>query len=249
MDRSFRRWQPEDQPTIPGVDGLQAERVAEERADVFRLLAVDDDVSTGDHSCLLVSLWRRVYSVVLSRTIDWTKPVPDPQVVARAIARNVRRLRTNRGYTLDELASRAGVSRGMVIQIEQDRTNPSVGTLTRIADALGASIAQLVEVTDAPAVRVVPAAEAVPLWRGRRGGVGGAPARPPPAAVGRAVAMASPARRQLRQRGAPGRDARAAARARRAAPPHRRGRDPPHRARRHGAVQRGPRAPVRQQGR
>jgi len=92
-------------------------------------------------------------------------------VVARAIARNVRRLRTGRGYTLDELANRAGVSRGMLIQIEQDRTNPSVGTLVRVADALGASLAQLVEVSDAPAVRVVPAADAVPLWRGDRGGV------------------------------------------------------------------------------
>jgi transcriptional regulator with XRE-family HTH domain len=97
--------------------------------------------------------------------------MPDPQVVARAIARNVRRLRTGRGYTLDELASRAGVSRGMLIQIEQDRTNPSVGTLVRIADALGASLAQLVEVADAPAVRVVPAAQAVPLWRGDHGSV------------------------------------------------------------------------------
>jgi transcriptional regulator with XRE-family HTH domain len=97
--------------------------------------------------------------------------VPDPQVVARAIARNVRRLRTDRGYTLDELANRAGVSRGMLIQIEQDRTNPSVGTLVRVADALGASVAQLVEVADAPAVRVVRAAEAVPLWRGERGSV------------------------------------------------------------------------------
>src|SRR5262245_11974253 len=75
MDRSFRRWQPEDQPAIPGVDGLQAERVAEERPDIFRLLAVDNDVSTGDHSCLLVSLCRRVYTVVLCRTTDWTKPV------------------------------------------------------------------------------------------------------------------------------------------------------------------------------
>jgi transcriptional regulator with XRE-family HTH domain len=93
-------------------------------------------------------------------------------VVARAIARNVRRLRTARGFTLDELASRAGVSRGMLIQIEQDRTNPSVGTLVRVADALGAGIAQLVEVADAPAVRVVRAAEAVPLWRGDRGSVG-----------------------------------------------------------------------------
>jgi transcriptional regulator with XRE-family HTH domain len=101
-----------------------------------------------------------------------TAPVPDPAVVARAIARNVRRLRGERGFTLDELAGRASVSRGMLIQIEQDRTNPSVGTLVRIADALGASVAQLVEVSDAPVVRVVRAQDAVPLWRGAGGGSG-----------------------------------------------------------------------------
>jgi quercetin dioxygenase-like cupin family protein/DNA-binding XRE family transcriptional regulator len=98
--------------------------------------------------------------------------MPDPVVVARAIARNMRRLRTGKGFTLDELAGRARVSRGMLIQIEQERTNPSVTTLVRIADALGVSIAQLVEVSDAPAVRVVHAADAVPLWRGDGGSVG-----------------------------------------------------------------------------
>jgi transcriptional regulator with XRE-family HTH domain len=92
--------------------------------------------------------------------------MPDPAVVARAIARNVRRLRGERSFTLDELAGRAGVSRGMLIQIEQDRTNPSVGTLVRVADALGVSVAQLVEVSDVPAVRVVRSRDAVPLWRG-----------------------------------------------------------------------------------
>lgn len=96
----------------------------------------------------------------------------DPDLVAAAIARNVRRLRRGRGFTLDVLASRARVSRGMLIQIEQARTNPSIGTLVRIAEALGVSVAQLVEVSDAPAVRIVRAADAVPFWRASPGSVG-----------------------------------------------------------------------------
>jgi transcriptional regulator with XRE-family HTH domain len=96
----------------------------------------------------------------------------DTDVVARAIARNVRRLRVARSWSLDALAARSGVSRGMLIQIEQARTNPSVGTLVRIADALGVSVAQLVDVSDAPTVRVVRAADAVPLWRSGAGGIG-----------------------------------------------------------------------------
>jgi transcriptional regulator with XRE-family HTH domain len=96
----------------------------------------------------------------------------DTDVIAQAIARNLRRLRASRGWSLDLLAARSGVSRGMVIQIEQARTNPSVATLVRIADALAVSVAQLVDVADASAVRVVRAAAAVPLWHSAGGGVG-----------------------------------------------------------------------------
>lgn len=93
----------------------------------------------------------------------------DPDLIAHSIAKNVRHLRGSRGFTLDVLASRAGVSRGMLIQIEQARTNPSIGTLVRIADALGVTVAQLVEVSDTPAVRVVRAADAVTLWQASPG--------------------------------------------------------------------------------
>jgi transcriptional regulator with XRE-family HTH domain len=96
----------------------------------------------------------------------------DTDAVARAIAGNLRRLRAARNWSLDLLAARSGVSRGMLIQIEQARTNPSVGTLVRVADSLGVSVAQLVDVSDAPRVRVVRAADAVPLWRSS--GPGGA---------------------------------------------------------------------------
>ncbi len=93
----------------------------------------------------------------------------DPDLVAAAVARNVRRLRHDRGWTLEVLGSRAQVSRGMLIQVEQQRTNPSLQTLCRLSEALGVSVARLVELDEAPAVRVVPAAAAAVLWRSAAG--------------------------------------------------------------------------------
>ncbi len=96
----------------------------------------------------------------------------DPDAIAAAIARNVHALRTRRSWTLDALAARSGVSKGMLVQIEQARTNPSIGTLCRIADALGVSLPRLVEVDELPPVRVVRAADAPELWRGLEGSAG-----------------------------------------------------------------------------
>ncbi len=71
------------------------------------------------------------------------------------IARNVRALRNEHGWTLDELAGRSSVSKGMLVQIEQNRTNPSIGILSRIAEAFGVSLAALVELDQSPTVRLV----------------------------------------------------------------------------------------------
>ena len=53
------------------------------------------------------------------------------ETVTDAVARNVREARLERGWTLEQLATRSGVSKGMVVQIEQARTNPSIGTLSK----------------------------------------------------------------------------------------------------------------------
>ncbi|MCT2593989.1 XRE family transcriptional regulator [Streptomyces sp. N2-109] len=84
--------------------------------------------------------------------------------LTQSLARNLKRWRHERGFTLDALAARAGVSRGMLIQIEQARTNPSVGTVVKIADALGASITTLLDYDQEPQVRLVPAEQAIRLW-------------------------------------------------------------------------------------
>ncbi|MEU4657116.1 XRE family transcriptional regulator [Streptomyces sp. NPDC023723] len=93
----------------------------------------------------------------------------DLDLLTQSLARNVRRWRTERGFTLDALAGRAGVSRGMLIQIEQARTNPSLGTVVKIGDALGVSIPTLLDHEQAATVRVVPAGEAVRLWHTEAG--------------------------------------------------------------------------------
>lgn len=98
--------------------------------------------------------------------------MPDPDEVAAAIARNARELRGDRQWSLDQLATRSGVSKGMLVQIEQARTNPSIGTLCRLADAFGVSLAQLVELSAGSTVRVVDASEVVRLWEGADGSAG-----------------------------------------------------------------------------
>lgn len=60
----------------------------------------------------------------------------------------------------------------MLVQIEQARTNPSIGTLCRLAGAFGVTLAQLVELDDGTTVRAVDAEEVVQLWRGAEGSSG-----------------------------------------------------------------------------
>lgn len=90
--------------------------------------------------------------------------MPDLDALARSLALNLKRVRQDRGYSLDSLAARSGVSRGMIIQIEQARTNPSIGTVLRLADALGMTIARLLEGTGGTDVRLVPPEGAIRLW-------------------------------------------------------------------------------------
>src|SRR5256886_5735651 len=89
-----------------------------------------------------------------------------------AVAQHVRALRQARGWSLDELSARSGVSKGMVVQIEAARTNPSVGTLARLAGAFGVTIARLLEPAAARVVRICSAEQAPMLWRGGYGGYG-----------------------------------------------------------------------------
>jgi transcriptional regulator with XRE-family HTH domain len=90
--------------------------------------------------------------------------------VNEQIGERVRRHRTARSWTLDQLADRSGVSRRMLITIEHGDGNPSIGTLLRISDALGVGLPVLVDVERPRTSTVTAAGQAPVLWRGPRGG-------------------------------------------------------------------------------
>jgi transcriptional regulator with XRE-family HTH domain len=92
--------------------------------------------------------------------------------LAVAIGGRVRHERQQRGWTLDQLAEAAGVSRRMVVNVEQGAANPSVGTLLRISDALGVGLPALVERPAPRPVKVTRSGEGAVLWTSEDGGRG-----------------------------------------------------------------------------
>jgi transcriptional regulator with XRE-family HTH domain len=92
--------------------------------------------------------------------------------LALAIGVRVKQQRQARRWTLDQLAEAAGVSRRMVVNVEQGAANPSVGTLLRISDALGVGLPALVEAPQPKPVKVTRRGDGAVLWSGEAGGRG-----------------------------------------------------------------------------
>ncbi|GAB3069329.1 helix-turn-helix domain-containing protein [Pedococcus soli] len=92
--------------------------------------------------------------------------------LASAIGARVRQERQGRGWTLDQLAASAGVSRRAVVNVEQGVANPSVGTLLRVSDALGIGLPALVAPPASRPVTVTRAGKGAALWTGENGGQG-----------------------------------------------------------------------------
>ena len=126
--------------------------------------------------------------------------IPD---ITTAVARTLQALRADRGWSLDQLAARSGVSKGVLVALEQGRSNPNLATLARIGDAFGVPVTQLVDLGGEPTVRISRPDASRVLWRGPSGGTA-PPGRDPPAAESRRRRMtgrrASPAARCLRAR-------------------------------------------------
>ncbi len=97
---------------------------------------------------------------------------PSIAVLAAAIGERVRLERQSRRWTLDRLAEAAGVSRRMLVNVEQGAVNPSVGTLLRISDALGVGLPALVEIPQSRPVKITRRGEGATLWSSAAGGRG-----------------------------------------------------------------------------
>ncbi len=98
----------------------------------------------------------------------------EPEFDLRAIVGgNLRRLRVQRGLSLERMARASGVSRAMLGQIELGQSTPTITVLWKIAQGLGLSIASLVAPNPTRAALVLRRGEAQFLvsadghWRSR----------------------------------------------------------------------------------
>jgi transcriptional regulator with XRE-family HTH domain len=64
-------------------------------------------------------------------------PIEESRALQRAISARIRKLRLEKGWSLDTLAGMCGLSKGYLSQIENGEKNPTIGTLTKIAFGLG----------------------------------------------------------------------------------------------------------------
>ena len=90
--------------------------------------------------------------------------------LTRLIGERVRHERQARRWTLDQLVEVSGVSRRMLINIEQGVANPSIAILLKLSDALGVGLSALVESPGPAAVRVTRSGTGPVLWLGEAGG-------------------------------------------------------------------------------
>ncbi|CUZ50263.1 HTH-type transcriptional regulator sinR [Serratia marcescens] len=94
----------------------------------------------------------------------------DVQTVSEAVSHRIKQQRKSQKLSLDELSRRAGVSKGMLVEIEKGSANPSIAILCKLAAALGLSVADIVNVTRAPAAYLIESQDIPTLWHGDRGG-------------------------------------------------------------------------------
>lgn len=75
------------------------------------------------------------------------RPSVNEAVVCALVGSNLRRLRKQQRFSLEQLAAHSGVSRAMLGQVEQGKSIPSIKTLWQVARALGVSVSWFLEPT------------------------------------------------------------------------------------------------------
>src|SRR5262245_30947466 len=89
----------------------------------------------------------------------------DAALLQSHIAQRIRSERTDRGWSLADLATKSGDSKPMLSKIEREETSPTAIILARIASAFGRTLAELVSPGEKDAAgRLVRVAEQA-QWR------------------------------------------------------------------------------------
>ena len=104
-------------------------------------------------------------------TTDSLSPAVLPQIelTVSEIGAKVARARSERGWSLAQLAQRSGLSAAAVHKIEKSGMTPTIASLMKIAAALGKSVAHFVDEPETPDVMVVRNDERARVYTSKQG--------------------------------------------------------------------------------
>jgi len=86
--------------------------------------------------------------------------------ISASVCRRIRQMRSDLGWSLEQLSAASGVSRSMLSQIENSKVNPTLAVMHRIAQALGMPLGELVETASgAPRIDIIRAGDTQYLYR------------------------------------------------------------------------------------
>lgn len=94
-------------------------------------------------------------------------PETSPEAINENLGKRVKKLRADRGWSLEELATASGVSRSMLSEIEREKANPTLTVTFRIARAFGLTLQELIESAEASAskIQVIRASDRAQVFR------------------------------------------------------------------------------------
>ena len=81
-------------------------------------------------------------------------PESSPEALNENLGKRVKKLRADRGWSLEELATASGVSRSMLSEVEREKANPTLTVTFRIARAFGLTLQELIESAEASASKI-----------------------------------------------------------------------------------------------
>jgi len=93
-----------------------------------------------------------------------TAAIPVAAEIERRIAQRLARLRAERGWSLDALAERTGISRATLSRLERSELSPTAGMLGKLCTVYGWTLSRLMVEAETQPPNLVPAAEQ-PEWK------------------------------------------------------------------------------------
>jgi transcriptional regulator with XRE-family HTH domain len=84
------------------------------------------------------------------------------------IGKKIKKLRQEKGFTLQELSEKTGLSKGLISQIENEQVSPPISTLMKIANGLSVEISYFFE-QDEPTEKITVVRKNERISSGRRG--------------------------------------------------------------------------------